>query len=248
MKKANFGVILFIVPVLLFFCFVAQKNEKNNISKIESYYINDNNIKELIQIGMRKPMPKIVDVIVDESEIVALCEDGSVWSWEKGKDKNTAAQIPNLNDIKKIVYAGSAMYALSEDGYVYAWGSNEWLWIDAKEDRNKIFEEARRFAGLSDIVDIDACIDADSPDRVRAFAIDKNGNFYMWGIYLYVEEKKDYEPGFPAEYMELVQGVDKVFAGAGGYHYFIREDGTVFSILEYSNWRSNYINDLKLRT
>lgn len=243
MKKAKFGVILFIVPVLLFFSFVVQKNEKNNISKIESYYINDNNIKELIQIGMRKPMPKIVDVIVDESEIVALCEDGSVWSWEKGKDKNTAAQIPNLNDIKKIVYAGSAMYALSEDGYVYAWGSNEWLWIDAKEDRNKIFEEARRFAGLSDIVDIDACIDADSPDRVRAFAIDKSGNFYMWGIYLYVEEKKDYEPGFPTEYMELVQGVDKVFAGAGGYHYFIREDGTVFSILEYSHWRSNYIND-----
>lgn len=189
-----------------------------------------------------EPMPKVVDAIVDESEIVVLCEDGSVWSWEKENDKNTAHKIKNLNNIKKIVYAGSAIYALSEDGYVYAWGSNKWLQIDARIDEDKVFEEARRLAGLSDIVDIDASADANS-SRVRAFARDKSGNFYMWGVFLYWLEDEDCYPGFPEEHIELVQGVDKVFAGAGNYHYFIREDGTIFSIMGTSFWKSEHIVD-----
>lgn len=189
-----------------------------------------------------EPMPKVVDAIVDESEIVVLCEDGSVWSWEKGKDKNTAHKIQNLNNVKKIVYAGSAIYALSEDGYVYAWGSNEWLQIDARIDEDKVFEKARKIAGFSDIADIDASIDANS-SRVRAFARDKSGNFYMWGVFLHWLEDEDCYPGFPEEHIELVQGVDKVFAGAGNYHYFIREDGTIFSIMGTSFWKNENIID-----
>lgn len=243
MKKAAIGVILFTVLALLFLCPISREKEKlQDASEIETYYADDEGIKEIISIDIPEPMPKIIDVIADESETVALCEDGSVWSWEKGKDKNTATQIPNLNAVKKIVYVGSAIYALSEDGYVYAWGSNKWLQIDARIDKDKVFEEARRLAGLSDIVDIDTNADANS-GRVRAFAIDESGNFYMWGVFLYWLEDEDCYPGFPEEHIELVQGVDKIFAGAGSYHYFIKEDGTVFSILENSFWRSNHIDD-----
>ena len=218
MRKFVSGMLILAVLVLLLICQIVRKDENT------------------------QKMPKVVDAIVDESEIVVLCEDGSVWSWEKGKDKNTARKIQNLNGVKKIVYAGSAMYALSEDGYVYAWGSNKWLQIDARIDEDKVFEEARRLAGLSDIVDIDASIDTDS-SRVRVFARDESGNFYMWGVFLYWLEDEDCYPGFPEEHIELVQDVDKVFAGAGNYHYFIREDGTIFSIMGTSYWKNEHIID-----
>lgn len=243
MKKVVSAIIVFVAMTSLLVCCIGQKEEEiQDISKAERYAICSDNINKLLQIEMPEPMAKIVDVIADESKIAALCEDGSVWVWEKGKDKNTARKVQNLSDVKKIVYAGSAMYALSKDGYVHAWGSNEWLQIDARVDEDKVFEKARRLAGLSDIVDIDASIDADS-SIVRAFAIDKEGNFYMWGVFLYWLEKEDLYPGFPEEYVELVQGVDKVFAGTGNYHYFIREDGTIFSIMGTSFWESEHIKD-----
>lgn len=190
----------------------------------------------------QEAMPVITDVIVDDLKMTALCEDGSVWSWDRDQEEASACKIPNLNNIKKIMYAGPAMYALSEDGYVYAWGSNEWQQISTEEDADRNFEEAEQFLGLNDIVDMDVSVDFDS-SRAKIFAIDKSGNFYAWGIYLYWDEEQDFEPGFPKKNAELVQGVSKVFAGAGNYHYFIREDGTVFSIMDNSIWESDHIND-----
>ena len=46
------------------------------------------------------------------------------------------------------------MYALSESGNVYAWGSNEWYQIKPQEDAGNKYEEPVLLAGLSDIIDI----------------------------------------------------------------------------------------------
>lgn len=46
------------------------------------------------------------------------------------------------------------MYALSENGMVYAWGSNEWHQIKPQEDIDKQYDNPVLLAGLSDIVDI----------------------------------------------------------------------------------------------
>lgn len=85
-------------------------------------------------------MPKIVDIIIIDGYHSALCVDGTVWCWE-GKQKDAAKQMSGLKNVKKITaaYVGikewfmtdvptgienSVLYALSEDGYIYAWGYN----------------------------------------------------------------------------------------------------------------------------
>lgn len=181
-------------------------------------------------------IPKIIDIIIEDDCCTALCEDGSVWAWENIYSRSNLHKISNLNNIIKIIDAGPAMYALSEDGHVYAWGSNEWGQISV-EDRDAYFEEAIQLSGLSDVVDMDVNLDADS-EKAKGFCIDENGNFYEWGLYLYFEEAKDREPGFPQENIELVQGTKKLFTGTGNYNYFIREDGSVFSIMETDLWES----------
>lgn len=190
----------------------------------------------------QEAMPEIIDVVVDGLKITALCEDGSVWNWDVNQNKASACKIPDLDNITKLMYAGPAMYALSEDGHVYAWGSNNWLQIKAEDAADTYFEKPEQILGLDNIVDMDVSIDLDS-SRAKVFAIDDSGSFYECGLYLYWDEEKDYEPGFPEKNADLMQGVNKLFAGAGNYHYFIREDGTVFSIMDNSIWKDNHIND-----
>ena len=69
-------------------------------------------------------MPQIVDIIIDEQKATILCEDGSVWRRLGTDDRKDAVKISGLENITKILYGGPAMYALSESGNVYAWGSN----------------------------------------------------------------------------------------------------------------------------
>lgn len=191
---------------------------------------------------LQEVMPKIIDVVADGSKVTVLCEDGSVWSWGKNESRASACKISNLSNVTKIMYAGPAIYALSEDGHVYAWGSNNWLQIKSEDAADKNFEKAEQILGLDNIVDMDVSVDLDS-SRAKIFAIDDSGSFYECGLYLYWDEEKDYEPGFPEKNADLVQGVYKLFAGTGNYHYFIREDGTVFSIMDNSIWEGNHIND-----
>lgn len=183
---------------------------------------NENTIQE---------MPTIIDIIINNNRIVALCEDGSVWSWENKEGKEFAKKVFGLEQISEILCSGSAMYALSKDGFVYVWGSNKWLQINYWESRDKYYEKPVQINALANIVDIE--VSAYSEDgRGRTFAIDKSGKLYVWGLHLYWDEWKDYEPGFPEKDMTKVEGVRKIFGGAGNYHYFIREDGTVFSIMD----------------
>lgn len=187
-----------------------------------------------------KIMPKIVDIIIVDNYHIALCEDGTVWNWNSSTtafsslaqssayEKIEAQKISQLKDIMKIMEVGTeelTIYALSKDGFVYAWGSNRGLLICAEETQDKIFYESVKRKGLSDIVMMDA-------NNGKAFALDRTGTFYTWGLPFYWNEIEDLKPGFPQDKKGFVEGVKVLSAGSGQYHYFIREDNTIFSIME----------------
>lgn len=187
-------------------------------------------------------MPQIVDIIIIDEYHAALCADGTVWCWE-GKQKDTAKQLYGLKDIKKIAAAyvdimdrfmtdtptglgRSVLYALSGDGFIYAWGYNSSVMISTeREDWFRIFDEPVRLNGLSDIVDMDT-------RNGKAFAVDKEGIFYVWGDWEIGWVENTIPAYFPEDKRTLVEGVTALYAGAGDYSYFVREDGTVFSIMQ----------------
>ena len=114
-----------------------------------------------------KEMPQIIDMVTNGEKCATLCADGSVWGWDADKDINTARRVFGLKGIKKLLCAGPAMYALSEEGEVYVWGSNRMWQISADELYQENAEEAEaryynkpvRIKGLSEIVDLDVCPD-----------------------------------------------------------------------------------------
>lgn len=231
------SIVVFIIVLFIVVSYIWQTDsytEKQQAVVDELKNATEEEIEEK-EVGKEtNSMAKLIDIIIEDDCCTALCEDGSVWAWENIYSRNNLHKISNLNNIIKIVDAGPAMYALSEDGHVYAWGSNEWGQMNV-EDRDAYFDEAIQLSGLSDIVDMDVNLDVDS-EKAKGFCIDENGNFYEWGLYLYFEEAKDWEPGFPQENIELVQGTKKLFTGTGNYNYFITEDGSVFSIMETTLW------------
>ena len=182
-----------------------------------------------------KGMPQIVDFLVEANGYVALCEDGTVWRWDLDNNVDEAEKIPNLERVIKIVDAGSAVYALTQEGYVYGWGSNKGLLIDYAGNKATEYKEPFKINAISKIVELDA-------KNGKAFAVDAEGNFYMWGLYIYWSEKKDKYPNLPHNAKEHVNHVKSVFAGAGNYHYFVRDDGSVFSIMEDDRFE-DYIYD-----
>lgn len=188
------------------------------------------------QIVEQQELPQIINAIVGEESSTVLCEDGSVWQWENESGLVSAKKVEELKSITKIMEVGSlgarTFYALSEEGDVYAWGSNEFALVDSNRSEVKQYEKPVRFGGLVNIVEMDAKDD-------HGFAVDQDGRFYQWGVEIYniadISED-DYVPSFPEEHRELVEDVVKVFAGAGDYSFFIREDGSVFSIMEKDIW------------
>ena len=179
-KEKNIYILVSIFAILLFLivsfiCTAEFYTENLQIEKDEPESETAENAKEHEGVD---PMPEIIDIIIEDDCCTALCEDGTVWAWENIYSRDNLHKISNLNNIIKIVDAGPAMYALSEDGHVYAGGSNEWGQMSV-EDRDAYFDEAIQLSGLSDIVDMDVNLDADS-EKAKGFCIDENGNFYEW--------------------------------------------------------------------
>lgn len=231
MKKIKYVLILCIVSLFLMMFVVMADNDfykKQSILGTEEKITEESDLEKRV-------MPKIIDIIIVEDYHIALCEDGTVWSWN-GEERN-AQVLSQLKDVVKIMEAGTeeiTIYALSKNGFVYAWGSNQGLLISPEESHDKIFNEPVRLNGLSDIIQIDA-------NNGKAFALDRNGVFYIWGLSLYWNAVEDLKPGFPQEKKDLVEGVEVLFAGAGEYHYFIRRDKTIFSIMEADLLDSRHI-------
>lgn len=200
----------------------------SGLRKVES----SNAVFTDMETEIKEIMPEITDIIIGERDSIALCADGSVWSRDDtikgGPENNTDSfkRIAGLENIIKIMDMGTVRYALSSEGNIYEWESSEYHSAGMDEERDNIFYEPVRQRGISKITDMDA-------RNGKVFAVDKEGNLYAWGwgLCLYNNDYEDMNPGFPEKSRGLVKNVKKIFIGSGEYHYFLREDGSIFSIM-----------------
>ena len=79
---------------------------------------------------------KAVQVVADEDSSYALLDDGTVWAWGRGyerqlgmavkgptgSDRHTPAAVPGLTDAVEIAARGNVALAVLKDGTVRAWG------------------------------------------------------------------------------------------------------------------------------
>ncbi|MCM1039788.1 MAG: hypothetical protein NC434_10740 [Ruminococcus sp.] len=175
-------------------------------------------------------------ILLKDKIYVALDENGKVWQWQKDETKETAKALLEEETVVKIMYAGGVAYALTVDGEVYAWGDNIIQMVNPYDNIWE-YQEPVRVKGLSDIV----CMDA---GYGKAFAIDREGRLYAWGIDRYPTYAQDQYPSQFLEYQELIGDVEEIYLGGGNFHYFKREDGSFFSILSkghVSNYLGRYI-------
>ena len=207
--------------------------ESDEVSE-ESYAITHENdempetISEEVEIEEKIELGNIKTVISPDrmSCVIALDENGNVWQWEEGKTKEDAVVIAGVEDVVQIVDTGySSVYALTSEGDVYAWGFNRGFLIDPKERETSVeFPEPVKLQGLSNITKIDAA-------NGRAFAVNDDGQLFVWGLGRYKGSKEDYIPSMLEGYQELTDHVEEIYVGAGNFHYFKCEDNQIFSII-----------------
>lgn len=181
---------------------------------------------------------EIIDIIWGEKYYVALCGDGSVRQWSVSEEREDAVIVGGIHNAVKIMSmgAGRVFYALTEDGALYMWGENEYVDTNNPkwgEERQKIYEDR-----AVSVLPGDEFVLVDATDK-QAFAIDKEGNLYAWGDtgyrYFYSsDEELDHKYHLEND---LVKGTERIFTGADLSHYFIREDGSVYTL---RSWHSSY--------
>lgn len=184
----------------------------------------------------KKEISQIKNVILGDGYYLVLDEDGRVWILRKSDDIQSEMEekevlkqqrVSELNNIIEIEDGGDEIYVLTEDGYVYVWGK-ELSNFSYENNDDIILCESEKLEKMENIIDIEA-------KKNRMFAMDKNGCIYVMGMYLDAEYDKRDEVKvlFNEKEQKLMGKVTNIVAGAGNYHYFIREDGTVFSVMQY---------------
>ncbi|MDE6674021.1 MAG: hypothetical protein K2K19_04300, partial [Acetatifactor sp.] len=178
----------------------------------------------------QREMPRAVHILAGTDYHIALCEDGTVWSWGDNADGKLGMtvdtlllpeRIPGLEEVVKIVDGGKDIFALTASGEVYYWGWGlENIRYSDKQADNRICTPTR-LEGLEEIVDMDG-------KNRRLFVLDKEGRLYSLGLcfdYASMSEPAEVFSGRE----ELGRDIDRIVAGAGNYHYFLRKDATVCS-------------------
>ncbi|MDE5598543.1 MAG: hypothetical protein K2J04_12050 [Lachnospiraceae bacterium] len=155
--------------------------------------------------------------------IIVLDDNGNVWI--KDETRNMAVQIPEMKNVIEIVDTGeSAFYALTDEGDVYAWGSNLGGFIHPEINRVKEKPELAKREELSDIVDMAVGLGS-------AFAVDREGKLYAWRLGRHSVYAQDIIPSLFEENQDLIGNVKEVYPGTWRCHFFKREDGSLFSIM-----------------
>lgn len=198
-----------------------------------SHGIKEASMATSAALGWGQGMPRAIRMLAGEGYHIALCEDGTVWSWGDNADGKLGVEadvllqperLPELENVVKIVDGGKDIFALTAGGEVYYWGWGlEDIRYEKKHADGMVLTPAR-LEGLEEIVDLDG-------KNRRLFALDKEGRLYSLGMcldYALMSTPVDVFSGCE----ELGRNIDRIVAGAGNYHYFIRKDGTVCSIME----------------
>lgn len=226
------GRILFIsslsIGIILCSIFVHEWKEWRALNE-EPYSLLEETISEEAEIEEKIEMGGIKTVISPDemSCMIALDENGNVWKWKEGETKEEALAITGAENVVQIVDTGcGSVYALTSEGDVYAWGRNRGRLIDPKKrgEDSEVFPEPVKLQGLSDIISIDAA-------NGRAFAVNDDGQLFVWGLGRYKYEVEDYIPSLLEGYQGLTDQVEEIYVGAGNFHYFKCKDNQIFSII-----------------
>lgn len=129
---------------------------------------------------------KAVQVVADEDSSFALLDDGTVWAWGRGyerqlgvvvkgptgSDRHTPAPVPGLRDVVEISARGNVALAVLADGTVRGWG----VLTEALRGKTPEFPGVAPpvpLAGLADVVHI--------AGGANGFAMTRDGRVFGWG-------------------------------------------------------------------
>ncbi|MGO4497613.1 RCC1 domain-containing protein [Paenibacillus sp. 2RAB27] len=189
------------------------------------------------------PIPalkKVKDITLFKDQVIALQEDGTVFSstgfddytynlsanWNLQINENTSyniktKQVPGLSDIVELGKGTNTRHllALKKDGTVMAWGENHYGQLIGKlGDAEPI--EAVQVPGLTDIISL-------TSGNTHSLALKKDATVWEWG-YLTMNGSHDFEQiTTPVQ----VKGLDHITAISSGFGFntAIRQDGTLWA-------------------
>lgn len=166
-----------------------------------------NHAAQLISIKLPR---KAVDIAAMSESSFAVLDDGTVIGWGQLPQSETPVKLPNLNSITKIVAAGDAAIALSQNGSVYNIGKAK------KFSGEQIF-------GLQNIKEI-------SVGLYHGMALDTNGTVWTWANNDYAIDYGVLGRATNPYAVEKVQGLSDVvsIAAQQGVSTVVKKDGTVW--------------------
>ena len=92
---------------------------------------------------LKTPHFVVADILIGDDYYIALCDDGSVWSWGDNESKKLGIntniiEVPQKIDIPehviKIKDGGLNIWVLTDTGHIYVWGrlsqyyKHKWRW------------------------------------------------------------------------------------------------------------------------
>lgn len=221
-------------------CFLAEPlPSMNQLTIVEmeiDSFVPGDNIK---QMNAQKETSER-EIVVGEDFFLVLYDDGSVWSWgnnEEGKlgiaesFVSEPQRIEGLEHVVKLEDGGENVFALTEQGDVYTWGVKENVIPMKPVDSSAHIDTPFMMQNLKNIADITA-------ENGKLYALNKDGSLYV-SDYPWVYGS--FTNFSPLQEDVMLGEIGCMQAGAGNYDYFVRTDGSIFSLMSffYEGYNSN---------
>lgn len=174
--------------------------------------------------------------------VVALKEDGTVWSWGNNVfgqlghtdfvvRNNQPMMVVDLKDVKAIAAGEWHTVALKEDGSIWAWGDNE----DGQLGDGRVIATNKPVQAI----DIEEVV-AIASGNCFTVALKQDGTVWTWGLYFYYDPIENVDIAMTSTQPVCKEGIEDVKAIAAGSDHVValKEDGTVWG------WGSNFAGQL----